>query len=60
MNADIPHRRSTQHGVTNGMEQYVGIAVPLGTQMVWDLDTPDPQVSTLHKLMEIDAETYPV
>ena len=56
--ADVAHIRSAQQGITDGVQQHVGIAMAQQALTVIDLDAAHPQVAALYQLMDIVAHSY--
>lgn len=58
MITDITHIGCTQQGITNGVNQHVGITMAEQTQLIIYLDTTQPQVTVLYQLVNIVSKSY--
>jgi hypothetical protein len=57
MNADIAQGQSSQQGITNSMQQYIGITVPQRPLVVRNVNTPDPEGTAFGQLVKIDSRS---
>ena len=58
MVTNIPQVGRTQHGITNGMNQHIRIAMSQEAQRMLNPDASQPECSIRHQGMYIIAKTY--
>ncbi len=56
--ADVAERGRSEEGVADGVQQYVGVAVPLEAHGVWNLHSADYQFSAADELVYVDSHSY--
>jgi hypothetical protein len=59
MDTNISQGKCPQHGITNGVQQHIRIAMSFGTFMMGYFHTPDPKIPFLYHLVKIDSKANP-
>lgn len=58
MITDITHIGRPQQGITNGMNQHIGIAMSQQPFLMFQPDTSQPKLASLDQPMDIETKTY--
>jgi hypothetical protein len=48
---------STQEGIANGMDEYIGIGMAGSSFFMFDTDTPEPELTSWFKPMRVESKT---